>query len=186
MNQHSLHSRRLSPCVLGYIARNFLTPYIGAIIGFMALFMLVDSINGDMRDFLEANTKTRRLMEMQAAEAAQPTPPALAQPESNQTGAPGQANTPGTPAATRQPKLIPWSVIITYLLAKQPQNLTYVIPFACLLAASFMTMVMGKNSELTALRAAGLSLFTCCIPVWIAAALSCIAMLGINESWGPA
>ena len=166
-------SRRISPCVLAYIARNFAMPYVGAIIGFMALFMLVDSINGDMRDFLEENTKIKREL---VAEAA-------TQPASQAVNAGKEVSEPGG-AGRRQ--LIPWSVIVTYLLAKQPQNLTYVIPFASLLAASFMTMMLGKNSELTAMRAAGMSLFACCIPVWVMAGLSCAVVLAINESWGPA
>ena len=144
-------SRRISPCVLAYIARNFAMPYVGAIIGFMALFMLVDSINGDMRDFLEENTKIKREL--------------VAEPATQLTDKADKAVSEKDRAGRRE--LIPWSVILTYLLAKQPQNLTYVIPFASLLAASFMTMMLGKNSELTAMRAAGMSLFTCCLPVWV-------------------
>ena len=161
-------SRRISSCVLAYIARNFAMPYVGAIIGFMALFMLVDSINGDMRDFLEENTKIKRELVADAQIQID------------------QADKTAKPSAGEGRQLIPWSVILTYLLAKQPQNLTYVIPFASLLAASFMTMMLGKNSELTAMRAAGMSLFSCCIPVWVMAALSCAVVLAINESWGPA
>ena len=168
-------SRRVSPCVLAYIARNFAMPYVGAIIGFMALFMLVDSINGDMRDFLEENTKIKREM---AADTAMQV--------SQQADKAAQTGEAASSEARGGRQLIPWSVILTYLLAKQPQNLTYVIPFASLLAASFMTMMLGKNSELTAMRAAGMSLFTCCLPVWVIAALSCAVVLGINESWGPA
>ena len=157
-------SRRISSCVLAYIARNFAMPYVGAIIGFMALFMLVDSINGDMRDFLEENTKIKR--ELVADAQIQMD----------------QADKTAKPSAGEGRQLIPWSVILTYLLAKQPQNLTYVIPFASLLAASFMTMMLGKNSELTAMRAAGMSLFSCCIPVWVIAALSCAVVLAISQS----
>ena len=187
MSQLSSSSRRLSPCVLKYIAKSFLTPYIGALLGFMALFMLVDSINGDMRDFLEENTKIKQMQERQHSEKGSVSESFQTQSDALQGVNPSATESASAPQASRQQrKPIPWSVILTFLLAKQPQNLTYVIPFACLLAASFMTMILGKNSELTALRAAGLSLCTCCIPVWIAAALSCVAMLAINESWGPA
>lgn len=174
--------RRISPCVLAYIARNFAMPYIGAIIGFMALFMLVDSINGDMRDFLEENTKIKQ--EQAAWAAAQVQKKGLRTEGDNAGERVENIRPPAMEKAPRQ--LIPWSVIIMFLLAKQPQNLTYVIPFASLLAASFMTMMLGKNSELTAFRAAGMSLFTCCIPVWIIAGISCVVVFAINESWGPA
>ena len=179
MAEDATISRRISTCVLVYIAKNFAMPYVGAIIGFMALFMLVDSINGDMRDFLEENTKIRR--EMATVEET----------KSSDQGTSGvdcgiQRHFLTQRQLEMQQRLIPWPVILTFLLAKQPQNLTYVIPFASLLAASFMTMMLGKNSELTAMRAAGMSLFTCCIPVWVMAALSCVIVLGINESWGPA
>lgn len=156
-------------------------PYVGAIIGFMALFMLVDSINGDMRDFLEENTKIKQ---EQAALATTHGEKAL-RPEGDNAGENADNKGHSATEKTARP-LIPWSVIITFLLAKQPQNLTYVIPFASLLAASFMTMMLGKNSELTALRAAGMSLFTCCIPVWLIAGVSCVVVFAINESWGPA
>ncbi|NLE55708.1 MAG: YjgP/YjgQ family permease [Lentisphaerae bacterium] len=81
---------------------------------------------------------------------------------------------------------IPSSVVMRYFLAKQPANLINVIPISVLLAASFMVMMMGKNSELTAMRAAGLSLGSCAWPVWLVASIMCLTVFAIGESWGPA
>jgi lipopolysaccharide export system permease protein len=83
-------------------------------------------------------------------------------------------------------KGIPARVALSYFLAKQPAHLINVIPISVLLAASFMMMMMGKNSELTAMRAAGLSLGSCAWPIWLAALLMCLAVFAIGESWGPA
>lgn len=81
---------------------------------------------------------------------------------------------------------LPGSVVVRYFLAKQPANLVNVIPISVLLAASFMTMMMGKNNELSAMRAAGLSLGACAWPVWLVAAIMCLVVFAIGESWGPA
>ncbi len=81
---------------------------------------------------------------------------------------------------------VPIGTTIRYFLLKQPANLTNVIPISALLAASFMTLMMGRHNELTALRAAGLSLGACMIPVWCLAVVASLTVFAINESWGPA
>lgn len=58
----------------------------------------------------------------------------------------------------------PLSVTILYFVARMPGTLVTVIPFSVLLAVSFMTLVMRKNNELTAIRSAGISLFTVAAP----------------------
>jgi len=80
----------------------------------------------------------------------------------------------------------PLKATILYFLAQQPQNLTNVIPISTLLGASFMTLMMGRHNELTAMRAAGLSLMACALPVWVISALLCLVSFTINEFWGPA
>lgn len=82
-------------------------------------------------------------------------------------------------------KKVPAGVTMTYFLACQPQNLSHIAPISTLLAASFMTMIMGRNNEITALRAAGLSIAACAIPVWVIAALVCGAIFAINEVIAP-
>jgi lipopolysaccharide export system permease protein len=82
-------------------------------------------------------------------------------------------------------KEVPAAVTLAYFLASQPQNLTHIAPISTLLAASFMTMMMGRNNEITALRAAGLSIAACAIPVWLIAGLVCVAVFTVNEALGP-
>ena len=83
-------------------------------------------------------------------------------------------------------KNVPLKVVLGYFLALQPHNLVNVIPISVLLAASFMTVMLGRNNELCAMRAAGMSLFTCALPVWILALIASICTICIGELWGPA
>lgn len=125
----------LSATLSRYIAVSFLVPFVCALVGFAALFLLNDVFD-DIGDFIE--------------------------------------------------KKVPLAVTILYFLAKQPANLTNVIPISVLLATSFMTLMLGRHNELTAMRAAGMSLFSSAMPVWIFATLACAAVFAINEAWGPA
>lgn len=127
-------SRKISPCIMRYMASGFAMPFICSLLGFVALFMLVDVFD-DMSDFLSKN--------------------------------------------------VPAHITILYFLAKQPANLTNVFPVAALLGASFMTLMLGRHNELTAMRAAGMSLFTCNLPVWVISIIACLTVFAINESWGP-
>ena len=65
---------------------------------------------------------------------------------------------------------------VLYFLARALEPLETIFPFAAFLGVSFMTIVKGKNSELTAIRAAGLSLFATALPVW----LLCLALCGVE------
>lgn len=83
-------------------------------------------------------------------------------------------------------KDVPMRIVLAYFLSLQPHNLLNVIPISVLLAASFMTVMMGRNNELCAMRAAGMSLLTCALPVWLLAAVACVCAICIGEFWGPA
>ena len=83
-------------------------------------------------------------------------------------------------------KDVPLRVVIGYFLSLQPHNLLNVIPISVLLAASFMTVMLGRSNELCAMRAAGMSLFTCALPVWLLAAVASVCAICIGEFWGPA
>ena len=83
-------------------------------------------------------------------------------------------------------KNVPIRVVMAYFLSLQPHNLLNVIPISVLLAASFMTVMMGRNNELCAMRAAGMSLLTCALPVWLVACVACVCAICIGEFWGPA
>ena len=75
---------------------------------------------------------------------------------------------------------------VLYFLARIPENLAMVFPVSSLLAVSFMSMVMGKNNELTAIRSAGLSLLTTSIPIWCLALMLCLGIFAIQEFIQPA
>lgn len=73
-----------------------------------------------------------------------------------------------------------WKVIL-YFLATVPGDLVNVIPMSMLLATSWMTVKLGKNNEMTAMRSSGLSLAVCATPVWILALVLCLLSFGISE-----
>jgi len=80
---------------------------------------------------------------------------------------------------------VPVRIMVTYFLAKIPQDMVNVIPVSVLMATSYMTVTLGKNNELTAMRASGLSLPMCAMPVWLVSILLCLVSLGIAEKWAP-
>lgn len=129
----TLPGRKFSPCLLRYVTAGFAIPFIGALLGFLAIFIIVDVLN-DINNFSEHQ--------------------------------------------------VPFAQTALFFLAKQPPNLTNIIPISILLGASFMTLMMGRHNELTAMRAAGLSLMSCALPVWIISLASCAVVFAINESWG--
>ncbi len=55
-----------------------------------------------------------------------------------------------------------------YFMLLQPEQLTHVIPIALLLSAMYLFSDLSRNQELTALRAAGLSLWQISSPLWAA------------------
>ena len=76
---------------------------------------------------------------------------------------------------------IPPAMTTLYFLARIPDYLLTVVPISALLAASLMTIVLGKNQELTAVRSAGLSLLATAAPVWLLSLALCGAMLLLGE-----
>ncbi len=76
---------------------------------------------------------------------------------------------------------IPAATTALYFLARTPDYLITVFPISALLAASFMTIVLGKNQELTAMRSAGISLLAAATPVWILAGLLCAGSSFLTE-----
>lgn len=83
-------------------------------------------------------------------------------------------------------KGVPLQKTMLYYIALQPGNLVNVIPVGVLLGTSFLTMTLGRSNELTAMRASGLSLAACAMPVWVSAVVSALLVFAINESWGAA
>ena len=56
---------------------------------------------------------------------------------------------------------VPISDFITFLLLKFPGNIRFVLPVALLLGCMWTMAYFGKNMEVTAMRASGLSLYRC-------------------------
>ena len=75
---------------------------------------------------------------------------------------------------------------LLYFLARSLDPLETIFPFATFLGVSFMTIVKGKNSELTAIRAAGLSLLVTALPVWGLCLFLCGAEMYLMEVVKPA
>ncbi len=81
---------------------------------------------------------------------------------------------------------IPATTTVLYFLARTPDYLITVFPISALLAVSFMTIVLGKNQELTAMRSAGISLLAAATPVWILAIVLCAGSSFLAEVVHPA
>ena len=80
---------------------------------------------------------------------------------------------------------VPFHLIVWYFLCKLPLNLLNVVPMSTLLATSFMTVLLGKNNELCAMRSAGLSLAVCTAYVWLTALVLCLAVWFLGEKIVP-
>ncbi len=61
------------------------------------------------------------------------------------------------------------AVAARYFFYRQPANLVNVLPMSILLSASFMMSILGRHHEISAIRAAGLSVLRFAMPVWIIA-----------------
>jgi len=75
--------------------------------------------------------------------------------------------------------------VVQYYLARSPEFLVLVLPIALLLALLYTLTNHARHQEITAMRAAGLSLWRLCLPylgVGLAATLSSFAL---NELWVP-
>ncbi len=54
-----------------------------------------------------------------------------------------------------------WRAIVSYLLYRLPGNIRFVLPISMLLGCMWTMATFGKNLEVTAMRASGVSLFRC-------------------------
>ncbi len=55
----------------------------------------------------------------------------------------------------------PWQDILLYLAYKLPGNIRFILPISMLLGCMWTMATFGKNMEITAMRASGVSLFRC-------------------------
>src|SRR5437667_5801188 len=75
--------------------------------------------------------------------------------------------------------------IIAYYLVKIPEMLVLVLPIALLLALLYALPRHSRHQELTAIRAAGVSLWRLALPYFAVGILLSMALLVVNELWVP-
>ncbi len=75
--------------------------------------------------------------------------------------------------------------IAEYYLVKTPEFLVFVLPIALLLAVLYALTNHARHNEITAIRAAGVSLWRLSMPYFIVSLLGTGALLLMNEFWVP-
>ena len=75
--------------------------------------------------------------------------------------------------------------VIQYYIVKAPEFLVVVLPMALLLALLYALTNHARHHELTAIRAAGISLWRLCWPYLGVGLLASLALLAMNELWVP-
>ena len=73
-----------------------------------------------------------------------------------------------------------WDVI-RYLGAKLPGNIRFILPISMLLGCMWCMATFGKNLEITAMRASGVSLFRCGMPIFAAGLVVTAVNIYFNE-----
>lgn len=84
-----------------------------------------------------------------------------------------------------QEKNVSASGIAKYYLLKTPELLVFVTPIALLLALLYSLTNHARNNELTAMRAAGLSLGRVALPYFAVSLVFSASLFVINEVWVP-
>jgi lipopolysaccharide export system permease protein len=75
--------------------------------------------------------------------------------------------------------------ILEYYLVTMPEFLALAVPVALLLALLYSLTHHARHNELTAMRAAGVSLWRLCLPYFAVGLLGSAAVFVINEYWLP-
>jgi len=75
--------------------------------------------------------------------------------------------------------------IARYYVVRMPELLGVVLPVALLLALLYALTNHARHQELTAIRAAGVSLWRLCIPYWAVGLLLSVLVYLLNERWAP-
>jgi len=75
--------------------------------------------------------------------------------------------------------------ILEYYVAKSPAFLSIVIPVAFLLALLYALTQHARYNEITAMRAAGLSLWRLAASYFVVGIIASITLLAVNELWAP-
>ena len=75
--------------------------------------------------------------------------------------------------------------VAEYYLVRTPETLVMVLPIAFLLALLYALTNHARHNELTAMRAAGVSLLRLSAPYLVVGLLLSLGVLAINELWAP-
>ncbi len=75
--------------------------------------------------------------------------------------------------------------IAQFYLVKTPEFLVLILPIGLLLALLYSLTNHARHHEITAIRAAGVSLWRLCLPYLAVGALAGIALFAMNELWVP-
>ncbi len=81
-------------------------------------------------------------------------------------------------------KLLP-ADIAEYYLVKAPEFLVLILPMALLLSLLYALTNHARHHEITAIRAAGVSLWRLCLPYFAVGTLASVASLALNEFFVP-
>lgn len=72
-----------------------------------------------------------------------------------------------------------------YFILKLPGNIRFILPLSILLACMYTMASLGKNQEITAMRACGVSLFRCCGSIFVVALFVTMINFWFNEQLVP-
>ena len=79
----------------------------------------------------------------------------------------------------------PMSMYVPYFLLKIPGNIRFILPIATLLGCMWTMAAFGKNHEVTAMRASGISLFRCGRAILTVGLLTTLVNIWFNEALVP-
>ena len=80
---------------------------------------------------------------------------------------------------------VPIRIIVFYLMCKLPGNIRFILPISMLLGCMWTMAAFGKNMEVTAMRASGVSLFRCGCPIFLVGLLVTGVNIYFNEAMIP-
>ena len=80
----------------------------------------------------------------------------------------------------------PLRIIVWYLMCKLPGNIRFILPISMLLGCMWTMAAFGKNMEVTAMRASGVSLFRCGCPIFAVGLVVTGVNIYFNETMIPA
>lgn len=78
-----------------------------------------------------------------------------------------------------------FNVMVQFFLLKLPGNIRFILPISVLLACMYLMANFGKNREIIAMRASGISMQRCCASIYLVAFVVTIMNFWFNEKVVP-